>query len=90
MYKVSLKKMVCCGLNLSPAESPDLNPIEKVWASLKTWLYNEWKPTSLEHLKEGIRLYWSQLTPEVCFRYVGHAQKVLPEMIKREGGPTGR
>ena len=41
----------------SPAESPDLNPIEKIWASLKTWLCNEWKPRSLEHLKEGIWLY---------------------------------
>ena len=57
--------------------------------SMKTWLRNYWKPRDLEHLKEGIKLYWSRLTPEVCQRYVGHIQKVLPEVIKCNGGPTG-
>ena len=73
----------------SPAESPDLNPIEKVWGSMKTWLRNEWKPTSLEHLKEGIKKYWAGLTPDVCSRYIQHLQKVLPEVLKCDGGPTG-
>ena len=73
----------------SPAESPDLNPIEKVWGSMKTWLRNEWKPTNLENLKEGIKRYWAGLTPAVCRRYVNHIQKVLPEVLKSDGGPTG-
>ena len=28
----------------SPAESPDLNPIEKVWGSMKTYLRDKHKP----------------------------------------------
>ena len=27
--------------------------------------HNEWKPTNLENLKEGIRRYWAGLTPDV-------------------------
>ena len=74
---------------ISPAESPDLNPIEKVWGSMKTWLRNEWKLVNLEHLKEGIKVYWGRLTPDVCTRYIQHVQKVLPEVVKCNGGPTG-
>ena len=73
----------------SPAESPDLNPIEKVWGSLKTWLRNVWKPRDLEHLKEGIKIYWAGLTPEVCTRYIQHVQKVLPVVVEHKGGPSG-
>ena len=53
----------------SPAESPDLNPTEKVWGSMKTYLRDKHKSRYLEELKEGIRAYWKKLTPEVCTRY---------------------
>ena len=48
---------------MSSAESPDLNPIEKVWGSMKTYLGDKYKPRTLPRLKEGIRTYWSKLTP---------------------------
>ena len=37
-----------------PAERPDLNPIELVWRSMKTYLRNKRKPKNLEELKDGI------------------------------------
>ena len=35
----------------SPAESPDLNPIEKMWGSLKTYLRDKHKPKNPEELQ---------------------------------------
>ena len=73
----------------SPAESPDLNPIEKVWGSMKTYLRDKHKPRNLGELKEGLRTYWKKLTPEVCTRYIDHLQKVMPVVVKEQGAPSG-
>ena len=74
----------------SSAESPDLNPIEKVWGSMKkTYLRDKVKPKNLMELKRGIKAYWKSLTPEKCSRYVNHLQKVMPDVIREKGGPSG-
>ena len=73
----------------SPAESPDLNPIELVWGSMKTYLRDKRKPKNLKELQDGIRTYWKMLTPEVCTRYIDHLQKVLPAVVREEGGLSG-
>ena len=73
----------------SPAESPDLNPIEKVWSSMKTYLRDKHKPRNLEELKEGIRAYWKKLTPEACTRYSDHLQKVIPVVVAEQGASSG-
>ena len=54
----------------TPPESLDLNPIENVWGSLKQYLWNNYKPKSLQELKDGIEQFWVTLTPEVCKRYI--------------------
>ncbi len=72
----------------SLAESPDLNPIEKVWGSMKTYLRDKHKPRNLAELKEGIRTYWKKLTPEVCTRYID-LQKVMPVVVEEKGAPSG-
>ena len=87
-YRVSLKKITLIG-GKSPAESPDINCIEKVWAALKHFLRDKHKPKNLAELKEGIKVFWKRMTPEVCARYVGHLDKVLPAVVEAEGGPTG-
>ena len=73
----------------SPAESPDLNPIEKVWGSMKTFLHDRHKPKNLGELKEGIKLYWKKMTPEVCSRYIDHLEKVLPIVVEVNREPSG-
>ena len=73
----------------SPAESPDLNPIEKIWGMMKTFSRDKYKPKNLAELKAGIKVFWKTLTPAICTRYINHLHKVIPDVIKEEGGPSG-
>lgn len=73
----------------TPAESPDLNPIENVWASLKYYLRSQYKPRDLESLIDGIKSFWKSMTPKVCQRYIGHLHKVIPKVIQVEGAASG-
>ena len=73
----------------TPAESPDLNPIEMIWHELKSYLRCFVKPTNKEQLVNGIQEFWQTVTPEKCQRYIGHLRKVVPEVIRREGRASG-
>ena len=89
--KYTRKKLVEYSINWwpTPAESPDCNPIENVWASMKAFLRNEYKPHNLESLKDGIRAFWKTLTPEKCQRYINHMHTVIPKVIEKEGAASG-
>ena len=65
----------------------DLNGIENIWANMKHHLRKNIKPRNKE-LVNGISDYWSKLTPETCKNYVLHVHKVVPEVVKCEGGAT--
>ena len=73
----------------TPAESPDLNPIEMIWHELKSYLRRFVKPTNKEQLVNGIQEFWQTVTPEKCQRYIGHLRKVVPEVIRCEGRASG-
>ena len=73
----------------TPPESPDLNPIENCWVSLKQFLRTTYKPTNLQELIDGIEKFWTSLTPDVCKKYIGHLQKVMPKVIEVNGNPSG-
>ena len=73
----------------TPPESPDLNPIENVWGSLKRFLRDHHKPSNQASLIEGVKIFWKTLTPQVCQRYVHHIQRVIPKVIEECGGPSG-
>ena len=73
----------------TPASSPDLNPIENVWHSMKEYLRSDYKPRNVTQLKEGIRTFWRKMEPDVCARFIGHLKKVIPKCIEVNGGPTG-
>ena len=73
----------------TPAESPDLNPIENIWGSLKRFLRNHHKPHNEATLIEGIQLFWKTLTHKYA-ENVKHIQKVIPKVIEEDGGgPSG-
>ena len=72
-----------------PPSSPDLNPIEMVWADLKGTLRNKVKPRTKEELIAGIRDYWCQLTVGRCANFINHMHKALPLVVINHGGPSG-
>ena len=73
----------------TPPESPDLNPIECVWGSLKYYLRYHYKPKNLDSLTDGIQVFWKSLTPAVCSKYIGHIQKVMPRVVEVDGHASG-
>ena len=69
----------------TPAESPDLNPIERVWSHLKQYLTYIIKPRNKQELIDGIRQFWREkLTVAQCVRYINHIHRVIPIIIKKE------
>ena len=56
----------------TPAESPDLNPIENLWHELKEFIRRETKPKTKEELVTGIINFWDTVTVEKCTKYINH------------------
>ncbi|CAH1264495.1 Hypp3001 [Branchiostoma lanceolatum] len=71
------------------AESPDLNPIENLWAELKHHLRKTVKPRNQAELVNGILQFWKGVDEEKCQRYIGHLHKVIPKVIEMNGGASG-
>ena len=72
----------------TPAESPDLNPTEMLWAKLKSFLRQKVKPIN-KQLIDGITKFWFNVDVGKCNIYIDHLYKVLPVVIERGGRATG-
>jgi patatin-like phospholipase/acyl hydrolase len=73
----------------SPAESPDINPIENLWAEMKNYISSTVKPNTKAELEDGLNQFWDTVTPEKCCKYINHIHKVMPKVVQCEGGPSG-
>ena len=73
----------------TPAESPDLNPIENLWHELKEYNRRVIKPTTKDELVSGILQFWETVDIAKCKKYIQHLKKVVPKVIEANGGPTG-
>jgi len=73
----------------TPPESPDLNPTENLWGTMKWYLRKNVKPKTKEELIQGIKQFWSLATPQMCTRYIRHIDKVVPVVVARRGAASG-
>lgn len=70
----------------TPAESPDLNPIERVWNHLKQYLTHTVRPKCKQDMIDGIKLFWkTKLTVAQCAKYINHLHHVIPMVIAKNG-----
>ena len=73
----------------TPAESPDINPIENVWHKLKEHICREVKPTCKEELVDWIKDFGKTVDVPKCTKYMKHFRKVIPKVIELKGAATG-
>jgi hypothetical protein len=73
----------------TPAESPDLNPIENLWREMKHYIATKVRPKNKEELDNGIHAFWATVTPEKCCRYINHLHTVIPKVIANRGRSSG-
>jgi len=70
-----------------PSNSPDLNPIENLWAYLKGRIVNiEFKKP--DDLFTKVKEEWESIPVEICLKLVDSMKKRILEVINAKGGST--
>jgi len=70
-----------------PSQSPDLNPIENLWAIIKRKL-NQYSdpPKGVFELWERIEETWNKITIEVCEKLIHSMPNRMKEVVRAKGG----
>jgi transposase len=70
-----------------PAQSPDLSPIENMWALLKLKLYRDYDrpPKGMNEHWERIHETWYKITKEECQKVIGTMPERCKRVIKAKG-----
>ena len=74
-------------LSFQPPSSPDLNPIENVWALLKTRIIQHNFHTA-QQLRQALAQEWENLTPEEVYPFVVSMDSRVEAVRAAEGGHT--
>ena len=66
--------------------SPDLNPVENLWADMSRMIYRDGKQyNGIQDLYSAILAVWSSITHEKLFKYVSGMQKRMIDVVKEKG-----
>lgn len=71
----------------SPAQSPDLNPIEHLWDHLERRI-REHHITNKENLKAALAEEWEKIGPEITVKLVSSMKSRLGEVLRMRGYAT--
>jgi len=69
-----------------PSHSPDLNPIEQLWAVLKRRVNARLTPATVDQLWERLEREWWAIDPAQCRRLVESMPRRIEAVIKARGG----
>ena len=70
-----------------PSQSPDLNPIEDLWAEMKK-LVRARRPTNLTQLHQLCQEEWARIHPTYCGKLVEDNPKRLTQVKQFKGNAT--
>ena len=71
-----------------PGNSPDLNPIENMWAILKQKVRQQMPKTKIELVAAIKNAWYKQISPELCQKLVQSMPKRIEQVIANKGGHT--
>ena len=71
-----------------PPYSPDLNPIENLWADLKKRVEKR-NAKNVAELKEAVEQEWTQTDTQLCQKLVASMPDRIARVVKYNGWPTG-
>ena len=69
-----------------PAQSPDINPIEHLWAIIKRQL-NEYEqsPNGMLQLWERIQNIWDNIDEDICMNLIESMSRRIEAVLKAKG-----
>ena len=72
----------------SPAESPDINPIENVWHEMKVFCTKQ-RPKNKADLEGALHAFWATVDVKKCQSYISHIHTVMPVVVQKNGDVSG-
>ncbi len=69
------------------ANSPDLNPIEKLWGIVKRKMINK-RPKNADELRATVKETWASIPPQQCHKLITSMPRRIEAVIKTKGAPT--